>query len=129
MSKRLHDGLSMRERQIMETVYRKKQANVTDVLISIPNPPTYSAVRATMNILVNKGFLTIRKEGKKYYYLPTIPHKKAQQSALKRLVETYFGDSVTDAVATLIRTDKKGLSNEEYNELIQLIEEARKEKK
>ena len=128
MSKRLNDGLSMRERQIMETVYRKKHANVTDVLNSIPNPPTYSAVRATMNILVNKGFLSIKKEGKKYYYSPTISHKKAQQSALKRLVETYFEDSVTDAVATLIKTDKKGLSEDEYNELINLIEEARKEK-
>jgi len=126
MSRRLHDGLSKRERQIMEAVYRKKHASVAEVLESIPAPPSYSAVRATMNILANKGFLSIKKEGKKYFYLPTIPQKKAQKSAVKKMLQTYFDDSVTDAVAALIKTDKKQLSEEDYNELIQLIEEARK---
>ena len=126
MVRRLHEGLSKRERQIMEAVYRRKAASVAEVLASIPKPPSYSAVRATLNILVEKGFLSHRKEGRKYTYFPAIPRKTAQKSAMQRMLQTYFDDSVTDAVAALIKTDKKQLSEEDYNDLIQLIEEARK---
>jgi BlaI family transcriptional regulator, penicillinase repressor len=129
MSKKLQHGLSKRERQIMEAIYKKKQASVYEVLKSIPNPPSYSAVRATLNILIGKGLLVHRREGRRYIYSPTIPHRQARQSALKQLLQTYFNNSVEEVVAALIQVDRNGLTENEYEKLIALIENAREEEK
>ena len=85
MSKRLQNELSKRERQIMDVIYRKNSASVKVVLEEIPDPPSYSAVRALINVLEGKGFLKHKKEGKKYIYSPTIPHKKAKISAINEV--------------------------------------------
>jgi len=127
MSKRLQQGLSKRERQMMDTIYSRKGATASEVWKAIPQPPSYSAVRATLKILENKGFLTHRKQGRKFLYLPTIPHQRAKQSALRQLLETYFDGSVEAAVAALIRVDRKKLSEAEYRRLIELIQKAEKE--
>ena len=124
MSKRLQNELSKRERQIMDVIYRKNSASVKEVLEEIPSPPSYSAVRALINVLEGKGFLKHKKEGKKYIYSPTIPHKKAMSSAIKQLLRTYFNDSVEDAVVAIIRT-KNNLSDEDFNRLTGLIAEAK----
>ena len=129
MSKKLQHGLSKRERQIMEAVYQKKQASVYGVLKSIPNPPSYSAVRATLNILVEKGLLVHRREGRRYVYSPTISHKRARQSALNQLLQTYFNNSVEEAVAALFQVGRKGMTEIEYKKLIALIEKAREEER
>jgi predicted transcriptional regulator len=126
MSKRLHNELSKRERQIMDVIYRRNSASVKEVLEEIPDPPSYSAVRALINVLEGKGFLNHKKQGKKYIYLPTIPHKKAMRSAIKQLLKTYFNDSVEDAVVAIIKTKNK-LSDEDFNRLTALISEARSE--
>ena len=122
MIKRLQHGLSKRERQIMEAIYRLKTASAAEVQEGMPSPPGYSAVRATMQILVNKGLLTHRRDGRRYVYAPTIPHRQARQSAVQHLVSTYFDGSVTAAVASLLNTDRKRLSDAEYRQLIALIE-------
>ena len=124
MSIRLQNELSKRERQIMDVIYRKNSASVKEVLEEIPAPPSYSAVRALINVLEGKGFLKHKKEGKKYIYLPTIPHKKAMGSAVKQLLRTYFNDSVEDAVVAIIST-KNNLSEEDIDRLTGLIAEAR----
>jgi BlaI family penicillinase repressor len=127
VSKRLLHGLSKRERQIMETIYRRRQATVAEVLSEIPDPPSYSAVRATLNILERKGLLTHRKNGLKYVYSPSIPHSKARQTVVRQLLQTYFNGSVEDAVAALIQSGRKRLSQEDFDKLIGMIEKTRRE--
>ena len=78
-------------------------------------------MRATLQILVGKGLLTHRRIGRRYLYAPTIPHRQARQSAVQHLVSTYFDGSVAAAVAALLDTDRKRLSDEEYRQLIALI--------
>ena len=129
MSERLRHGLSKRERQIMEAIYRRKSATAQEVWNAIPEPPSYSAVRATLKILEAKGLLTHRRQGRKYLYLPKIPHGRARQTAIRQLLETYFDDSVEAAVAALIRTDRRKLTEEDYQRLIELIRQAEKEAK
>lgn len=124
MSTRLRHGLSKRERQVMEAVYRLKTASAAEVQAGIPSPPGYSAVRATMQILVGKGLLTHRRDGRRYVYAPTISHRQARQSAVQHLVSTYFDGSFTAAVAALLNTDRKRLSDAEYRQLIALIEKS-----
>ena len=126
MSQRLQHGLSKRERQIMEAIYRRKEAAVEEVRGEMPDPPGYSAVRTTLNILVEKGFLSTRKAGRKYLYFPVIPHEKARLSALRQMLQTYFDNSVPAAVATLLKSSRKGLSEDDFLSLSRLIEEARK---
>ena len=127
MSKRLQNELSARERQIMEVIYRKKSASVKEVLAEIPNPPSYSAVRAMLNILEDKGFLKHEQEGLKYIYAPTIPHKKAMRSAVQSLLKTYFNDSVEDAVAAIVNIHNKDLDEQELARLTKLIKSAKEE--
>ena len=127
MGNRLQNELSARERQIMEVIYRKKSASVKEVLAEIPNPPSYSAVRAMLNILEDKGFLKHEQEGLKYIYAPTIPHKKAMRSAVQSLLKTYFNDSVEDAVAAIVNIHNKDLDEQELARLTKLIKSAKEE--
>ncbi len=127
MSHRLRHGLSKRERQIMEAIYSRKSAAAAEVHNAIPDPPSYSAVRATLQILVGKGLLAYRREGRRYVYTPTISPQRARQSAIRQVLETYFDDSVEAAVAALLRMDRKRLSETDYRRLIELIQKAEKE--
>ena len=117
--------LSRRERQIMDVVYRLGKATVTDVLERLPDPPSYSAVRALMRILEEKGHLSHEQDGPRYVYLPIVPRDAAQQSALSHMVRTFFGGSAEAAVAALLELPENGLSNGELDRLSRLIEEAR----
>jgi BlaI family penicillinase repressor len=121
----VHYELSKRERQIMDVVIRRKEASVREVLGEIPNPPSYSAVRAMMNILENKGILKHVKVGRKYVYSSTTPFKKAKHSAIRQLLHTYFNNSTSEAVAAIIEIDRKNLAHTDFDKLIELIEKAR----
>lgn len=121
MSKRLQHGLSKRERQMMDAIYRIKGATVAEVRAAIPDPPGYSAVRATLNILEEKGLLFHEKESRRYRYLPTIPHRAARQSAIRQLLQNYFEGSVEAAVAALLKSTHKQLTSQDFRNLIQLI--------
>ncbi|OHD70397.1 MAG: hypothetical protein A2177_15305 [Spirochaetes bacterium RBG_13_68_11] len=79
-------------------------------------------MRATLQILVDKGLLTHRRPGRRYVYAPTIPHRQARQSAVQHLVATYFDGSVTAAIAALLNTDRRRLTDEDYRQLMALIE-------
>jgi predicted transcriptional regulator len=111
----------------MEVIFRRGSASVREVLGEIPNPPSYSAVRAMMNILENKGFITHIKEGRKYVYSSTTPIKKAKKSAIVQLMRTYFNNSTSEAVAAIIEVDRKNLKNTDFDKLIQMIELAKQE--
>jgi len=127
MSKKLQHGLSKRERQIMEVIYRKKVATAQEVLDGIPDPPGYSTVRSFLTILEEKGFLKHERRGRRYVYSPTISHHSAVKSTLQNVLKTYFNNSVEDAVSALMELRGKHLTDDDYNRLIERIEKAKKE--
>lgn len=118
---------SRRERQIMEIVYREGRATATEVLARLPDPPSYSAVRALLRVLENKGHVRHVLDGTKYVYLPTLPADRARKGALKSLLETFFDGSTEKAVAALLSIGKEELSRGDLDRLARLIEDARKE--
>ena len=120
-------GLSRRERQIMEIVYALGQATAADVHERLPEPPSYSAVRALLRILEEKGHLKHETDGPRYIYLPTVERSAASQSALTQLVSTFFDGSTTQAVAALLDMSATRMSDDELEELSRRIEQARKE--
>jgi len=123
----LEQNLSRRERQIMDVVHAKGQASAAEVLAALPAPPGYSAVRALLRILEAKGHLRHRREGARYVYVPRTSPKLARRSALKRVVSTFFQESVAQAIAALLETADTEVSDAELIKLEQLIKKARQE--
>ena len=119
--------LSRRERQIMDVLYRFGQATAGTVMSNLPDPPSYSAVRALLRVLEAKGHVRHVQDGPRYMYLPTVPREKARQSAMQQLVRTFFGGSTEQAVAALLDLSSSRLSDDELDRLSQLIDQARKE--
>ena len=126
MQQRLTDNLTKRERQIIDALYGMTTADVAAVRAAIPDPPGYSAVRTMLNILVRKGVLSYRKQGRKYLYFPLVRRQKTRQVEVKRLLKVYFDNSVPQAVSGLIQADRRNMTDRDYTELIELIKEARK---
>jgi predicted transcriptional regulator len=120
-------NLSRRERQIMDIIYTLQEATVNQVLERLPSPPSYSAVRALLRVLEQKGHLVHRQDGPRYIYAPTWPRDRARRSALKHLLQTFFDDSTEDVVAALLDISEDNLTAEDYRRLLELIQKARKE--
>ena len=116
--------LSKRERQIMDLVYAKGEATVREIQTALPDPPSYSAVRAQMRILEEKGHLAHRREGVRYVYLPTKPHGKAGRAALERVLHTFYSGDVKQAVTALLDVSESRWSREELRRLMHLIKKA-----
>ena len=114
--------LGKRERQIMEVVYRRGRATVSDVLSDLPDPPSYSSVRAMLRYLEGKGHLQHEEDGPRYVYVPTASKQEVRKSALGHVVRTFFDGSVSSVVAALIENSE--LSSEEYERLSRLLDEA-----
>jgi BlaI family transcriptional regulator, penicillinase repressor len=127
MAKPPHLDVSRRERQIMEVLYQKGQASVAEVLDAMPDPPGYSAVRAMLRLLEEKGHIRHKKDGKKYVFMPKVAREKVSKSALRNVVTTFFDGSVEQAVASLLDLNQKDLSCEDLDRLSDLIDQARKE--
>lgn len=120
-------NLSRRERQIMDIVYEMNEATVAQVLELIPDPPSYSTVRALLGVLEEKGHLIHEQQGPRYIYSPTIPREEARQNALKHVLKTFFDNSTEEVVAALLNISEEDLSEEEYKRLTKLIKKARNE--
>ena len=118
--------LSRRERQIMDAIYRVGSATVSEVMAEMPDPPSYSAVRAMLGKLEAKGYLEHRQDGPRYLYLATVPRQEARESALDRLVRTFFDGSPGKAVAALLGRSAGEMTDEELDRLSALIEDAKK---
>ncbi len=118
--------LGKRQRQIYEAVLKIGQGSVSDILAELDSPPSYSAVRAMLGILVEKGYLKIREEGRKYVYHASLSKQKTQKTALRRMLDTFFGGSPTAAVAALLELESHGISEAEAKELRQLINDAKR---
>jgi predicted transcriptional regulator len=125
--KRTLSNLSRRERQIMDVLYRDGQATASEVLAALPDPPSYSAVRAMLRILENKGHARHVAEGTRYVYLPTLTRDRAGRPALAGVLETFFDGSTEKAVAALLDLSRSDLSPEQLDRLSQLIDQARME--
>jgi BlaI family transcriptional regulator, penicillinase repressor len=119
--------LSRRERQIMDVLHARQQATAAEVLDALPDPPSYSAVRALLRILEDKGHVKHRKDGGRYVYLPRASREAASRSALKRVVSTFFQGSATRTMAALLESADTELSEAELNKLHQIINKAKNE--
>jgi BlaI family transcriptional regulator, penicillinase repressor len=118
--------LSRRERQIMDVLFRRGQASAAEVHQELPNPPSYSAVRAMLRTLEEKGHLRHEAQGPRYVFRPTISLQKAKRSAMRHLLDTFFDGSVEQAVTALVEGSAAKLSQQELDRLSQLIDEAKK---
>jgi len=119
--------LTRREREIMDILYRLGRATAHEVLEHLPDPPSYSAVRALLRLLEERGHIRHVQEGQRYIYLPAVARGSAQKSALSHVVRTFFGGSVEQAIAALVDSSRTKLSREELDRLAPLIDDARKE--
>ncbi len=111
----------------MDVLYRRGRATVAEILAAIPDPPSYSAVRAMLRILEEKKHTRHEEKDLRYVYLPVVPREKARRSAIAHLLETFFEGSTEQAVATLLNVSARDLTQEDFDRLAALIEQARKE--
>ncbi|MEO8194709.1 MAG: BlaI/MecI/CopY family transcriptional regulator [Gemmatimonadales bacterium] len=124
-----NNTLSRRERQIMDILYRLGSGTAAEVQQNLPEAPSYSAVRALLRILEDKGHLKHAYDGPRYVYAPIVSRPVAQKSALKQMVKTFFGGSTSNAVAALLDMSASDLSETELNRLAKLVEQAKREGK
>jgi predicted transcriptional regulator len=125
MNRHPNHQLSRRERQIMDILWRQGQATAQDVLDEMADPPSYSAVRAMLRLLEEKGHLQHAREGRKYLYRPVVSSSKARVGAMQNLLSTFFNNSAEQAVASLLELKADELSPEDFKRLRRLVEEAR----
>ncbi len=120
-------NLSRRERQIMDVLFRRGEASASEVRAGIESPPSYSAVRAHLRTLEEKGHIRHEAKGLRYVYVPTVRPGQARRNALRHLLETFFGGSPEKLMATLLDSGAAKLGREDLDRLSQLIDQARKE--
>jgi predicted transcriptional regulator len=126
MTPRPDEGLSRRERQIMDIVYARGEASAVEVLADLPDPPSKTAVRTLLRILEEKGHLKHRQDGLTYVYQPSQSRGNAGRSALRRVLRTFFDGSLEKAVAAHLGDSASDLSDAELQQLANLIHQARK---
>lgn len=119
--------LGRRERQIMDAVYRLGSASVAEVRAELPDPPSYSAVRAMLNLLEAKGHLKHERDGLRYVYRATVAQDRARRSALRHMVHIFFHGSPGEAAAALLELPEGELSDTERERLARLIERTKAE--
>lgn len=122
-------GLSRRERQILEILYQRGKASAADVREAMEDAPSYSAVRTLLGVLVEKGHVRYEAEGLKYVYMAAVPREKARRTAVKHLMDTYFGGSPDQIVAALLDVSASKLTPGELDRMAAMIEKAKKEGK
>ena len=122
-------SLSRRERQIMDILYQRGKASASDVREAMEAAPGYSAVRAMLRVLEEKGHVKHQAEGLKYVYVPVVARDKAKRSAVKHVMETFFNGSAEQIVAALLDVSSTRLTREELDRMSEMIEQARREGK
>jgi predicted transcriptional regulator len=121
--------LSRREREIMDILYQRGKLSAAEVREAMPEAPGYSAVRAMLRILEEKGHVKHQAEGMKYVFAPTVAREKAKRSAVKHLLDTFFADSPAQIVAALLDVSSTRLTREELDRMSEMIEKAKGEDK
>jgi len=120
--------LSRRERQILDILYARGRATAAEIQAALPDPPGYSATRALLRILEEKGHVKHESDGPRYVFLPRVSRQKARVAALRHMLGTFFDGSAADAAAALVDGSAAKLSSDELDHLEALIARARKEK-
>jgi predicted transcriptional regulator len=128
MAKPLQIGLTRRERQIMDILYRRGRATAAEVLDDLAGNLSYSTVRTQLRVLEEKGHVRHQEDGPRYIYMPAVPRHTARKSALKHLVDTFFEGSSERVVAALLGGEGARISDEELDRIVELVEKARKDK-
>ena len=123
------EKLSRRERQIMDVIYERGRATAAEILAALPDPPSYSAIRALIKVLEDKGHVKHQEDGPRYVFTPSVPRSTARRNAVKHLLQTFFDDSAGEAVASLLGSSSKKLKPEELDKIEELIAKARKDQK
>ena len=126
MTTTAHRDLSRRERQILDILYQKGRATAAEVQADLPEPPSYSAVRALLRILEEKGHVKHEQDGPRYVYVPTVARDNAKRSALRHILQTFFDGSAEQAISALLDEPSTRLSRDELDRLATLIDGARK---
>ena len=127
MRKDTHRNLSRRERQIMDILYQRSRATAAEIHQALPDAPSYSAVRAKLRVLEEKGHVRHEEESLRYVYLPVTPRETARRSALRHLISTFFEGSVEQAVAALLDVSAANLEPEDLDRIQRLVDKAKKE--
>jgi BlaI family penicillinase repressor len=126
MNSQPHNDLSRRERQIIDILYSQGRATAAEVQAALPEPPSYSAVRAMLRILEEKGHVRHEQDGPRYVYLPTVGRDNAKKSAMRHMLQTFFEGSAEQAISSLLGDPAARLSDAELDRLATLIDRARK---
>src|SRR5689334_5095511 len=103
--------LSRREREIMDILYRLGEASAAQVQVSLPDPPSYTAVRTTLRILEQKGHVTHDRTGRQFYYTPVRPAKDVRLARLHQVIRTFFRSSTVETIAVLLENPLKPFSD------------------
>lgn len=119
--------LSRRERQVLDVLYRLGRATCAEIQKAMTDPPSYSAVRTFLRIMEEKKIVRHEQDGARYVYIPVLEKERASRSAMRHLLNTFFGGSVTQAISALLDEESKNLSEEDRHRLKAIIERARKE--
>jgi BlaI family penicillinase repressor len=119
-------NLSRRERQIMDILFAQGRATAADVMGALPDAPSYSAVRAMLRILEEKGHVRHEQDGPRYVYAPTVARDSAKKSAIRHVLRTFFEGSTSQAISALLDDEGARLSDAELDRLARMIERARK---
>lgn len=123
----MDEDFSRRERQIMDIVYREQSASARQIWDAMPDQPSYGTIRKLLQILVSKGHLKQRPDGRSLLYSAVRPRRRAARSALSRLLDTFYDGSVEEAVSGMLSLKDHRLSGEELDRLAQLIEQAKQQ--
>src|SRR5438105_15574616 len=127
MSNTAHSGLSRRERQIMDILYKRGRATAADVMEDLPGEPSYSTVRTQLRVLEEKGHVTHEEDGVRFVYAPAVPRRAARKSALRHLVDTFFDGSAEQVVAAVLGGETSKLSESQLDRIAELVAKAKKE--
>jgi BlaI family transcriptional regulator, penicillinase repressor len=119
------DRLSRRERQILDVLYARGSSTAAEIQGALPDAPSYSAIRALLRILEEKGHLRHHEQGPRYVFSPTVPRARAKRQALKHLLRTFFEGSPEQAMAALLDVSSRNLTDQDFDRLARLVEEAR----
>jgi len=121
------EGMSRRERQILDAIYRLGKGSVAEIREALPDPPTYTAVRTHLGILQEKGHVKFESDGTRYIYEPVVPRDEMAKSVMEGVLQTFFGGSIERVVSTLIDREESSITTEQLDRLAEIIDEARRE--
>ncbi len=127
MQKSTNQNLSRRERQIMDILFQRGRATASEIHQGLPDAPSYSAVRAKLRVLEEKGHVRHEEESLRYVYVPTMPRETARRSALRHLISTFFQGSVEGTVAALLDLSAAKLDAAGLDRIQSMIDKAKKE--